>query len=96
MLLYVVDSWCKAIDACKFGVAGFLELAKVFDCVNHDILLDKLAHYVVVGDAHAWFESYLCGRQQAVKFDDSLFAWGSIKVGHRVLQGSILQPLLFL
>ena len=93
MLLYVVDSWRKAIDACKFVVAGFLDLAKAFDCVNHDILLDKLAHYGVVGDAHAWFKSYLCGRQQAVKFDGCLSAWGSVGVG--VPQGSILGRLLF-
>ena len=74
MLLYVVDSWRKAIDACKFVVAGFLDLAKAFDCVNHDILLEKLAHYGVVDGVHAWLASYLCGRQQAVKFDDSLSA----------------------
>ena len=84
-LLYAVDSWRKAIDARKFVVAGFLDLAKAFDCVNHDVILDKLAHYGVVGNAHAWFESYLCGSQQAVKFDGSR---GSVRVG--VPQGSIL------
>ena len=74
MLLYVVDSRCKAIDARKFVVVGFLDLAKAFDCVNHDILLENLAHYGVVSGVHAWLESYLCGHQQAVKFDDSLSA----------------------
>ena len=63
VLLYVVDSWRKAIDARKFVVAGYLDLAKAFDCVNHDILLDKLPHDGVVDGAHAWLTSYLCGRQ---------------------------------
>ena len=68
-------------------MAGFLDLVKAFDCVNHDILLDKLAHYGVVSGAHAWLQSHLCGHQQAIKFDDSLSAWGFIKVG--VSLGSI-------
>ena len=61
----------------KSVVAGFLDLAKAFDCVNHSIVLDKLAHYGVMGDAHGWFESYLCGRQQLVRFNGSLSKWGS-------------------
>ena len=34
-------------------MAGFLDLAKATNCVNHDILLDKLAHHDVVGGDHA-------------------------------------------
>ena len=53
VLLYAADSWHEAIDAAKFVVAGILDLVKPPDCVNHDILLDKLAHHDVVGGDHA-------------------------------------------
>ena len=61
----------------------------IFDCVNHDILLDKLAYYGIV--CGQWFKSYLCGRQQAAEFDGCLSAWGFYSSW--VPQGSILGPL---
>ena len=67
VLLYVADSWHKAVDAHKFVVTGFLDLANAFDCVDHSILLDKLTCYGVVGDAHTWFKSYTSDQQQSVK-----------------------------
>ena len=56
VILYVADSWRKAIDACKFVMAEFLSLVKTFDYVNHDIdiLVHKLTHYGIVGIAHSW------------------------------------------
>ena len=59
---------------------------------KNKILIDKLAHYDVVGNAHAWFVSCLCGHQQAVMCDGSQSTGGSVRVG--VPQVSILGPLL--
>ena len=71
----------------------FLDLAIAFDCVNHNILLEKLVGYGVMNASQTWFQSYLSNRMQSVKYGGSLSEWGAVCVG--VPQGSILGPLLF-
>jgi hypothetical protein len=75
----------------------FCNLQKVFDCVNHNILLTKLEFYGITGTILKLMKSYLEGRHQKVVLDnnspESSSDWGEIR--HSVPQGSVLGPLLF-
>ena len=72
----------------------FLDFAKAFDTVNHSILLQKLNHYGIRGNALQLIESYLAGREQCVQLNGTQSDFETIK--HGVPQGSILGPLFFL
>jgi len=93
VLLHVTESWRKAIGEGSYVSTVFLDLAKTFDCVDHEILLKKLSCYDIVGPSHLWFADYLSGKSQQVCFCSKLFEPGPVVVG--VPQGSILGPLLF-
>ena len=70
-----------------------LDLAKAFDSLNHDILLDKLSYYGVNDNAKTLLKSYLSDRKQYVKIDEVKSSVQTIKTG--VPQGSIVGPLIF-
>ena len=84
----------------KLVVGGiFCDLQKPFDCVNHEILIDKLEYYGTQVKFSSLIKSYLTRRfQRAIMGNSSNCGkssnWKQIKNG--VPQGSILGPLLFL
>ena len=80
----------KRLSTC----AVFLDLAKAFDSVSHDILLRKLLRYGIRGNVLKFFQSYLSDRSQFVKIGNVKSSLMGIEYG--VPQGSILGPLLFL
>lgn len=75
-------------------IVTFLDLAKAFDCVNHEILLKKLYKYGIRGKAYDIIVSYLSNRKQRVKINGTVSSYKDIGIG--VPQGTILGPLLFL
>jgi hypothetical protein len=72
----------------------FCDIEKAFDCVNHDVLLQKLEIYGVTGITKELFLQYLSNRYQCVKLKvksggQSLASnWSRIKQG--VPQGTFV------
>ena len=93
-LLEATDTWAYNIDCKKINAVVFLDLKKAFDTVDHEILLSKLNHYGIQGNAYKWFKSYLNKRTQICSVNGSLSSKCSLNCG--VPQGTILGPLLFL
>ena len=93
-LLNIQDKISKAMENNEYSLGIFLDLAKAFDTVDHQILIAKLDRYGIRGKALDWFRSYLDNRQQQVVCNEKLSSFKILEFG--VPQGSILGPLLFL
>lgn len=75
-------------------ISVFLDLAKAFDTVPHDLLLEVLCRCGVRGTVHNVFRTYLTDRQQFVRIGNTLSDPEKIMIG--VPQGTVLGPILFI
>lgn len=89
-----VERTVECFEQGQYLVGSFCDLSKAFDCVQHDLLIEKLNKYNFDNLSLKLIKSYLTGRTQTVKCGNSFSEKKLITVG--VPQGSILGPLLFL
>jgi hypothetical protein len=54
----------KALDGHSQILGTFCDLTKVFECMIHDILLDKAVTYGICGKTIMWFKPYLAKWKQ--------------------------------
>ena len=90
---FLTNHWLNNIDNGLYTTACLIDLSKCFDCVNSDILLQKLTKYGINGIPLNWFRSYLSNRKQVVYFNNKISSVVNLNIG--VPQGTVLGPILF-
>ena len=92
-LMHMLEKWKQALDKGGCICAIFMDFSKVFDTLNHNLLITNLGAYVFDTKALYYIKSYLNNRKQRVRVNSNLSSWQEIITGVR--QDSILGPLLF-
>ena len=70
-LVILLEKITEALDNSQFGICILIDFRKAFDTVEHNILLEKLYHYGIRGNALQWFNSYLSNRYQYVNYNNT-------------------------
>ena len=68
-LINITGNIRKALGEGNIGCGVFVDLQKVFDTIEHQILLGKLDHYGIRGVSNNWFKSYLSNCNQFISIN---------------------------
>ncbi|KAK9704034.1 Reverse transcriptase (RNA-dependent DNA polymerase) [Popillia japonica] len=89
-LFEVLHQFYVSIDRKRHSFGIFIDLTKIYDMINHNLLLSKLEIYGIEPD---WFKSYLKKRQQIIRLYNEEFVY-DVQAG--LPRGSLLGSTLFL
>ena len=84
----------QSIHTSECLMAGYVDLSKEFDNIDHNILLTQLQHFWVTGRVFDWFRTYLTDRKQYVAADAMYLIMKITESG--IPKGLNLLPLLTL
>ena len=92
-LSQLTDLMYEASENKQIAIAMSVDETAAFDCINFNVLYQKMELYKFDATTNAWFQNYLQNRSQfvAIGAHSSNFQ----KLEHGVPQGSILGPTIF-
>ena len=91
-LFKLLQSWQKSLDCGGFIGTILMDLWKAYDCIPHELLIEKLHCYGVNSTSLKLLLDYLTSRKQRKKIGSSFSSWHDIDTV--VPRGSTLGPLL--
>ena len=92
-LLWLIERWKNTLNQNRYGGGILIDLSKVFDTINHDLLIAKLGVYGFDTESLGLIKKYFMNRLQETEVNTIFSNW--IKLLWGVPQGSVLGPLLF-
>lgn len=92
-LVKVTDDIRLGMDNRQLTILTLLDFSNAFNSVDFDILLALLRSINISPSVIDWFRSYLFGRRQRIRIQDTFSSWCETNAG--VPQGGVLSPLLF-
>lgn len=93
-VLRIVGDIVDGLEQGMHTALTLCDLTKAFDCVSHNVLIEKMGLYGIRGLPLCLLESYLKNRSQSVCLNNATST--SLVLKHGVPQGSVLGPFLFL
>ena len=93
-LIEAIHDWSSWMNSGYSVDIAYLDFAKAFDSVSHNLLERKLKMYGIQNSNLKWIMNFLKNRSQRVVLNGEYSNWVDVKSG--VPQGTILGPIIFL